>query len=128
MKAEIHILEKKLQIMYYKLTLAGYFILLLGQVAWIGWLNPVTVIPKSITLLFIVAPLLLPLRGLLNTRFHTFKWVTLFVWMYFIIGIWNCANATQWPLGALQVVTSLMIFVGSVMYCRTHDTRPRKDA
>jgi len=113
--------------MYYKLTLASYFILLFGQVVWIGWLNPVTIIPKSITLLFIVAPLLLPLRGLLNANFKTFKWVTLFIWVYFTIGIWNCANSTQWPLGALQVAMSLLIFVGTVMYCRQLDTRPKKD-
>lgn len=114
--------------MYYTLTLTGYFILLFGQVLWIGWLNPVTIVPKSITLLFIVAPLLLPLRGLLNARFKTFKWVTLFIWVYFTIGVWNCASASQWPLGALQVAMSLLIFVGTVMYCRTHDTRPKKDA
>mgnify|MGYP006074719747 CR=1 FL=1 len=114
--------------MYYKITLASYFILLFGQVLWIGWLNPVTLIPKSVTLLFIVAPLLLPMRGLLHANFRTFKWVTLFIWLYFIIGVWNCANATQWPLGALQVVTSLLIFVSAVMYCRQLDTRPKKEA
>ena len=114
--------------MYYKLTLVSYFILLLGQVLWIGWLNPVTIIPKSVTLVFIVAPLLLPLRGLLNKHFHTFKWVTLFIWLYFTIGVWNCANATQWPLGALQVVTSLAIFLSAVFYVRQNDTRPKKEA
>ena len=114
--------------MYYKLTIISYFILLLGQVLWIGWLNPVTIIPKSVTLVFIVAPLLLPLRGLLNKRFHTFKWVTLFIWVYFTIGVWNCASATQWPLGALQVVTSLVIFLSAVFYVRQNDTRPNKDA
>lgn len=114
--------------MYYKLTLVSYFVLLFGQVVWIGWLNPVTIIPKSVTLLFIVAPLLLPLRGLLHARFRTFKWVTLFIWLYFTIGIWNCASATQWPLGALQVAMSLLIFLGAVMYCRQYDTRSKKEA
>jgi uncharacterized membrane protein len=111
--------------MYYKLTLISYFILLFGQVVWIGWLNPVTIIPKSVTLLFIVAPLLLALRGLLNANFRTFKWVTLFIWLYFTIGIWNCASTTQWPLGALQVVASLGIFAGAVFYLRQNDTRPK---
>ena len=114
--------------MYYKLTLVSYFVLLFGQVVWIGWLNPVTIIPKSVTLLFIVTPLLLPLRGLLHARFRTFKWVTLFIWLYFTIGIWNCASATQWPLGALQVAMSLLIFLGAVMYCRQYDTRSKKEA
>ena len=112
--------------MYYILTLACYFILLLGQVIWIGWFNPSPVIPKSVTLVFIVAPLLLPLRGLLHARFKTFKWITLFIWLYFIIGVWNCASATQWPLGALQVAMSLGIFLFAILYCRQHDTRPQK--
>ena len=112
--------------MYYKLTLTCYFILLFGQVLWIGWLNPSPIIPKSFTLIFIVAPLLLPLRGLLHARFKTFKWVTMFIWLYFIIGVWNSASVTQWPIGALQVTMSLGIFLFAVLYCRRHDTRPPK--
>ncbi len=100
--------------------------MLIGQVLWIGWLNPDPVIPKSVTILFIIAPLLLPLRGLLHARFNTFKWLTLFIWIYFTIGVWNCASATQWPLGALQVVCSLAIFLFAVFYVRRHDARPAK--
>lgn len=113
--------------MYYILTLVCYFILLFGQVAWIGWFNPAPVVPKSITLIFIIVPLLLPLRGLLHARFKTFKWMTLFIWLYFIIGIWNSASSTQWPMGILQVTTSLAIFLLTILYCRQHDTRTEKD-
>ncbi len=112
--------------MYYKLTLISYFILLAGQVLWIGWLNPSPVVPKSVTLLFIVGPLLLPLRGLLHARFKTFKTLTLFMWLYFVIGVWNAASATQWPLGALQITMSLAIVLCAILYCRQHDTRPAK--
>ncbi len=113
--------------MYYKLTLTSYFILLFGQVLWVGWLNPSPVVPKSVTILFIIAPLLLPLRGLLHARFKTFKWLTLFIWIYFTIGVWNCASTTQWPLGTLQVSMSLAIFIFAVLYCRQNDTRPKQD-
>ena len=109
--------------MYYKLTLISYFILLFGQVLWVGWLNPATVIPKSVTIVLLIIPLLMPLRGLLHARFKTFKWLTLFIWLYFIVGVWNCASSTQWPLGALQVSVSLAIFISAVLYCRSQDTR-----
>ena len=111
--------------MHYKLTLVSYFILLFGQILWVGWLNPNSIVPKSVTIVVIIAPLLLPLRGLLHARFKTFKWLTLFIWLYFTIGIWNCASSTQWPLGALQVSMSLVIFISAVMYCRHHDTREK---
>jgi len=109
--------------LYYKLTIISYFILLFGQALWISWLNPDPSIPKSITLVVIVVPLLLPLRGLLNTHSYTFKWVTLFIWLYFILGIWNSFHSTQWPLGLLQVVASLIIFLCAVLYLQKNDTR-----
>ena len=112
--------------MFYTLTLISYFILLFGQALWAGWLNPAPVAPKSMTILFIIAPLLLPLRGLLHARFKTFKWLTLFIWIYFTLGVWNCASNTQWLLGVLQVTCSLAIFLFAVFYLRQHDTRTKQ--
>ena len=112
--------------MFHTLTLISYFILLFGQALWAGWLNPAPVAPKSVTILFIIAPLLLPLRGLLHARFNTFKWLTLFIWIYFTLGVWNCASNTQWLLGVLQVTCSLAIFLFAILYLRQHDTRTRQ--
>lgn len=94
--------------------------MLFGQVLWIGWLNNNTIIPKSLALIFIVGPLLLPMRGLLHARFHTYKWVTLFIWLYFFFGVWNAANDTQWPLGVLQIVCSLGVFIFCVLFVRAN--------
>ena len=106
-------------LVYYILTLISYFILLFGQALWIGWLNPDPVFPKSVALLLIVAPLLLPMRGLLHGRMQTYKWVTLFIWLYFCFGIWNVVNETQWPLGVLQILSSLGVFVCCVLFVRS---------
>ena len=114
----VGIMNDTIYIMYYILTLISYFVLLFGQAIWIGWLNTNTIIPKSFALLIIVAPLLLPMRGLLHGRLHTYKWVTLFIWLYFAFGIWNAVNATQWPLGALQIIASLGVFVFAVLFIR----------
>ena len=65
--------------------------------------------------------MLIPLRGLLHGRVQTFKWVTLFVWLYFFYGVWNIVNESQRPLGVLQIITSLAMFIFCVMYIRSHD-------
>jgi len=105
--------------MYYTLSIISYFALMLGQILWIIWLNPNPIAPISISILFIVAPLLFALRGLLHDRLNTFKWVTLFVWLYFIYGIWNIVSETQFPLGVIQIICSLSLFISSVMHVRS---------
>ena len=66
-----------------------------------------------------MVPLLIPLRGLLHGRMHTYKWVTMFIWLYFCFGVWNAVNATQWPLGILQIASSLGIFIFAVLFVRS---------
>ena len=112
--------------MHYYFTLASYFILLLGQTLWIIWLNPNNpepLIPITLSLLFIVAPLLIPLRGLLHGRLKTYTFVTLFIWLYFIYGAWNAVSETQWPLSVLQILCSLAIYLFAILYIREHKTR-----
>ena len=107
--------------MYYTLSLISYFSLLLGQILWIVWLNPLNpdpIIPNTVSLLFLVAPLLLPLRGLLHGKLKTYKWVTLFIWLYFVYGVWNSVSETQWPLGALQIICSLSLYLFVILYVR----------
>ena len=105
--------------MYYTLSIISYFALMLGQILSIIWLNPNPIAPISISILFIVAPLLFALRGLLHDRLNTFKWVTLFVWLYFIYGIWNIVSETQFPLGVIQIICSLSLFISAVMHVRS---------
>lgn len=90
-----------------------------GQILWLLWFNPNPLVPTSISILFLVAPLLFALRGLLNDRLHTFKWVTLFIWLYFIYGVWNVVSDSQLPLGVLQIITSLSLFLSAVMHVRS---------
>ncbi|OUV62168.1 MAG: hypothetical protein CBC79_06330 [Gammaproteobacteria bacterium TMED119] len=109
--------------MYYLFSLISYFSLMFGQIIWLVWLNPNPVVPTSLAILFLVGPLLFALRGLLHNRLNTFKWVTLFVWLYFTYGIWNVVSDSQLPLGLLQIITSLSLFVGAVMHVRSHQVK-----
>ena len=107
--------------MNYSFSLACYLVLIISQTLWVVWLNPnnpTPLIPITISLLFIVAPLLIPLRGLLRGRLNTHKAVTLFIWLYFIYGVWNSVSETQWPLGALQIIFSLGVYLFAILYIR----------
>ena len=111
--------------MFKYISITTYLILLFGQALWLVWLNPNNpepIIPITLSLLFIVAPLLIPLRGLLHGRLKTFKSITLFIWLYFVYGVWNIVSETQWPLGVLQIVCSLAIYLFAILYIREHKT------
>jgi uncharacterized membrane protein len=107
---------------YYLLSVFSFSLLLIGQTLWIIALNPNTVLPKSISLILFVGPLLLALRGLLAPKLHTYKWITLFVWMYFCCGIWNVVEESQMPLGILQIVCSLSLYASAVLFVRAQRT------
>ena len=51
--------------------------------AWELWLAPT----GSGWLAIKVLPLFVPLAGLLRNRMYTYRWVSLFVWLYFIEGV-----------------------------------------
>ena len=107
--------------MNYLLFLFSYFLLIFGQILWFVWLNPNNpepLIPITISLLFIAAPLLIPLRGLLHGRLNTYKAVTLFICLYFIYGVWNSVSVTQWPLGVFQIICSLGVYLFAILYIR----------
>ena len=112
-----------LNLMYYYFTLGFYILLLIGQSLWFVWLNPNNpepLIPVTLSLLFIVTPLLIPLQGLLHGRLKTYKSSSLFIWLYFIYGVWNVVSETQWPLGVLQIICSLCIYLFAILYIRRH--------
>jgi len=107
---------------YYVISVLSFGLLLIGQTLWIIALNPNSVLPKSISLILFVGPLLLALRGLLAPKLHTYKWITLFVWLYFCCGIWNVVEDSQMPLGILQIVCSLTLYVSAVLFVRAQRT------
>jgi uncharacterized membrane protein len=58
--------------------------LVLLCLAWELWLAPMR--PGGSWAVLKVLPLLLPLRGILAGRRHTYQWASLFIWLYFIEG------------------------------------------
>jgi uncharacterized membrane protein len=83
---------------------------------WELWLAPT----GSGWLAIKVLPLLLPLAGLLRNRMYTYRWVSLFVWLYFIEGVVRAASerGIGRVLGAIEVALCLTLFTACAMHVR----------
>lgn len=64
-------------------------------------------------------PLLFPLKGLLNDRRYTYKWVGFLTLLYIAIGISESFSNPELRLyGILTIVFSSLLFISSVYYSR----------
>ncbi|MGD9000527.1 MAG: DUF2069 domain-containing protein [Granulosicoccaceae bacterium] len=105
---------------YYLLGVAGYFALFILLMLWTTWLAPPTIMPVAVVLVLYVGPLLFPLKGILNARPYTFAWTQFMALFYFAIGVMVAvSNPAERVLGGLQIIFSLMLFVGAMLFIRT---------
>jgi uncharacterized membrane protein len=86
----------------------------------VGWqLSPTASGTGAAKGLFLCIPLLLPLLGLWRGNRYTFRWATLCVLPYFIVGLTEVvANPTTRAWTATMLVFALTWFVGLVAYLR----------
>lgn len=96
-----------------------YLILFALLAAWLVWLNPPPKALMSLSALTLLAPLLLPLRGLLSGRRYTVAWSTLFIVLYFVHGISTAAGPVpdRW-IGVAEAALSVLYFLFAVGYVR----------
>lgn len=100
------------------LTMSGYFALLFGLFAWHLLINPPAKHLMSIILLLQLGPLMFPLMGLLKGRLYTHAWSMYVAIFYFIIGVWYAGNNEDLMIGLYVIFTSLIFFLGTVLYTR----------
>ena len=105
-------------VLAYWVTITGYFGLFVSLILWYGWLNTAPGIPRSLSLLLTVGPLMFPLRGLLHGKPYTFGWATFLALFYLLLGILNAANAETRLLGSLEIIFSVLFFNGAMLYAR----------
>lgn len=100
-------------------ALGSYFGLLTLLVAWTVWLAPPLVLPRSLVLIVLVGPLLLPLRGILHGRTKAHFGVGLLAIFYFVVGIFNIAGGIV-PSGLawLEMGLSVLLFSSALGYVR----------
>lgn len=105
---------------YYYLALVGFF----GLFAWLMLWHTVLAanpgkFPVALMLIITVAPLLLPMRGLLNRNRRSCAWAAYLSLAYFIHGAAETyVNVGQRPYLALEVLFSLLLFFGTTFYVR----------
>jgi uncharacterized membrane protein len=98
------------------LALGSLLALIALGLAWELWLAPT----GSGWLALKVLPLLLPLPGLWRYRLHTYRWVTLFVWLYFIEGAVRAASdkGLGAVLGLIEAALCLLLFLACTLHVR----------
>ena len=96
-------------------SLLGLIALSLG---WELWLAPLR--PGGSWLALKALPLCLPLAGLLKNRLYTYRWASLFVWLYFIEGcVRGYSDAPPGNrLGLIEIGLSLMLFCACAAHVR----------
>lgn len=111
------------------LALSGYFGLLGLILVWQIWLAPSQHVPTSIVLILLAVPLLFPLRGLLHGRPYTYAWSSFLALFYFILGVGEAYSSIETRyLGLLEVLFSLMLFVGCILYARLKGRQLKQQA
>ncbi len=104
---------------YHYAALAGYFGLFALLMLWNTILAPSSRFPVAMVLLFAVTPLLLPLKGLLNTNLKSCAWAAYISLIYFVHGTMEAySNADERLLAELEVFFSLLLFFGATFYVR----------
>ncbi len=100
------------------LTLLGYFSLLSGLFAWHLLIEPPAEHLISVIIFFQLGPLMFPLFGLLHGKLYTHAWSMYLAIFYFIVGVWYAGNSEDLMIGLYVVFTSLVFFLGTVLYTR----------
>jgi len=97
------------------LSLIGLIVLGLGLGLWLAPLRP-----GGTLLALKVLPLCIPLAGLLKNRMYTYRWVSLFIWLYFTEGVvraWGDA-APSCYFAFAEVVLCVVLFIACALHVR----------
>ncbi|WP_231402309.1 DUF2069 domain-containing protein [Caenimonas aquaedulcis] len=101
------------------LAVASLLGLIVLGLAWELWLAPLR--PGGSWLVLKVLPLCVPLAGLLRNRMYTYRWVSLFVWLYFIEGVVRSTGdrpPSSW-LAMAEIALCLALFAACVLHVRS---------
>lgn len=117
------------QLSRYALRMAwiGWLGLIVSVCAWFLWLAPSQLFGYWLAL-FMIAPLILPVRGLLKGKPYTYASVSLLSLFYMLFSITELyANPAVRPQAYGVLISAVLLFVGSVMYVKL-DARERQSS
>ena len=98
------------------------------SLAWELWLAPLR--EGGSWWVIKVLPLTVPLAGLLKNRMYTYRWVALFVWLYFVEGVVR-ASGDRPPgnrLALLQIALCLVLFAACTLHVRLRQRSAQRAA
>jgi uncharacterized membrane protein len=97
---------------------AALIALILLGIAWELFVAPLK--PGGSWLVLKVAPLLVPLFGVLHAKRYTFQWTTLLIWLYVAEGVTRAISdrGLSAMLAALEATLALAYFAAAVTYLR----------
>lgn len=107
--------------LFYTMSLTSYFGLLILLASWIMYFDPPKNATTSLALIFILTPLLIALRGLLNGKRYTYAWSSMLILFYFMHGVveaWANESETIRILALIEVFLSVVFFIGAILYVR----------
>ena len=102
-----------------KITLFGYFSLLLLMPIWLIIFSKETALSAPLTLTMFTLPLLFPLRGLIKGNPYTYAWSNFVVMIYFLHSLttlWVSTNEKYWAL--LELIFATIMFIAGTYYAK----------
>ena len=86
--------------------------------AWELWLAPQRA--GGSWLVLKVLPLLVPLFGILRGKVYTYRWMTLFIVVYFVEGVVRAYSdkGLSAQLAGIEIALTLVLFVSAILYVR----------
>lgn len=109
------------------LALTGFCGLLGTILLWHAWLKPPSKYPVALFLIVLLAPLLIPMRGMLHGRPYTHAWASMLSLFYFCLGVMHAwSEPAARGYGLSLTAFSLMFFCGSIFYVRY--SRPERQS
>ncbi|WP_174484024.1 DUF2069 domain-containing protein [methanotrophic endosymbiont of Bathymodiolus puteoserpentis (Logatchev)] len=103
---------------YHAIALCAYLSLFSLLMLWNTVLSPPEKLPVALLLIITVTPLLLVFRGFLKGNLKSCSWMAYISMPYFIHGSIEAYARTERLLPSLEVVFSLLLFLGASLYVR----------
>jgi uncharacterized membrane protein len=104
---------------YQRLALSSYFLLIIWLLIWHFLLTPDKSTSTVFTLLFWILPILLPLKGLLQSKPYTYAWTNFIVMYYLLHGLTAIYAVEGERLYALiEIILCCGLFTGCSYYAR----------
>ncbi len=102
-----------------KIALISYFTLLFYMPLWLLYLNPSDGLSPILSLSMFVAPLLFPMKGLIQGNPYTYAWSSFIVMIYFLHSLttlWVSEEDFIWAL--IELVLASILFMTNCYFAK----------